>query len=89
MLSNSVLVSILKISQFEYTTILIKGKLVKKFYYFSKSVQKVFVSLAFHFFVDQNISLKVESERRGGRIGEKSVVLILRKNRPVQHTFKI
>jgi hypothetical protein len=28
------------------------------------------------------------TERRGGRIGEKSVVLILRKNRPVQHTFK-
>jgi hypothetical protein len=30
-----------------------------------------------------------ETERRGGRIGEKSVVLILRKNRPVQHTFEI
>jgi hypothetical protein len=28
-------------------------------------------------------------ERRGGRIGEKSVVLILRKNRSVQHTFEI
>jgi hypothetical protein len=28
-------------------------------------------------------------ERRGGRIGEKSVTLILRKNRPVQHTFEI
>jgi hypothetical protein len=29
------------------------------------------------------------SERCGGRIGEKSVILILRKNRPVQHTFEI
>jgi hypothetical protein len=28
-------------------------------------------------------------ERRGGRIGEKSVVLILRKNRSVLHTFEI
>jgi hypothetical protein len=28
-------------------------------------------------------------ERRGGRTGEKSVTLILRKNRPVQHTFEI
>jgi hypothetical protein len=28
-------------------------------------------------------------ERRGGRIGEKSVTLILRKNRPVQYTFEI
>jgi hypothetical protein len=28
-------------------------------------------------------------ERRGGRIGEKSVLLILQKNRSVQHTFEI
>jgi hypothetical protein len=28
-------------------------------------------------------------ERRGGRIGEKSVMLLLPKNRPVQHTFEI
>jgi hypothetical protein len=30
-----------------------------------------------------------ETERRGGRIGEKSVMLLLPKNRPVQHTFEI
>jgi hypothetical protein len=29
------------------------------------------------------------NERRGGQTGEKSVTLILRKNRPVQHTFEI
>jgi hypothetical protein len=28
-------------------------------------------------------------ERCGGGIGEKSVILILRKNRPVKHTFEI
>jgi hypothetical protein len=28
-------------------------------------------------------------ERRGGRIGEKSVTLLLPKNRPVQHTLEI
>jgi hypothetical protein len=27
--------------------------------------------------------------RRGGRIGEKSVLLLLPKNRPVQHTLEI
>jgi hypothetical protein len=31
----------------------------------------------------------LHDERRGGRTGEKSVTLILRKNRPVQHTFEI
>jgi hypothetical protein len=34
------------------------------------------------------ISVKL-FERRGGRTGEKSVTLILQKNRPVQHTFEI
>jgi predicted type IV restriction endonuclease len=36
-----------------------------------------------------NGHIHIIHERRGGRTGKKSVTLILRKNRPVQHTFEI
>jgi hypothetical protein len=35
------------------------------------------------------IPINLVFERRGGRIGEKTVMLLLPKNRPVQHTFEI